>query len=117
MQIEVKDIYIRPGYTSMRKGINGLVDTVLGGMDMDPLSGDLFVFCGRNRHSLKMLYWSGDSFWLLQKTNIRITFAWPNSELEVLNISENELSMLLEGINCWRSNPVLDAAKRVRKCS
>lgn len=39
MQIEVKDIYIRPGYTSMRKGINGLVDTVLGGMDMDPLGG------------------------------------------------------------------------------
>jgi hypothetical protein len=43
-----------------------------------------------------------------------MTFAWPNSELEVLNISENELSMLLEGIDCWRSNLVLDAAKRVK---
>jgi len=64
----------------MEKGLNGLVNTVLG--DMNPLGGGLFVFCGRNRHSLEMLYWSEVSFWLLQKRNLRMTFAWLDSELE-----------------------------------
>ena len=115
MEFNIRNYYIKPGYTDMRQGINGLMNTVIGEMALDPLGGDLFVFSGRDHSSIKMLYWSGDGFWLLQKRLSRYTFAWPKSELEVLTITEEELSMLLRGIDCWRTHAVLDAAKTRKK--
>jgi transposase len=50
-------IYIRPGPTDMRKQINGLsviVESVIG---FSPFSGNLFLFCGKTKAVLKVLYW------------------------------------------------------------
>lgn len=111
MKFEIRNCYLRPGLTDMRNGMNGLMRVVMGEMDLEPLGGDLFLFCGRDRHIIKMLLWSGDGFWLLQKRLNRLTFAWPNSGLEALQISEDQLAMLLQGIDFWRSHPVLLAEK------
>lgn len=113
MQFDIKTCHIRPGYTDLRRGINGLMQTVLGEMDLHPKGGDLFLFCGRNRRVIKMLYWGGDGFWLLQKRLHATTFAWPNSELEALQISDAELSLLLKGIDLWRAHPILLAEKQM----
>jgi transposase len=91
--------------------MNGLMRVIMGEMDLDPLGGDLFLFCGKDRHMIKMLLWSGDGFWLLQKRLNEFTFAWPKSGLEALKISDQQLSMLLKGIDFWRSHPVLLAEK------
>jgi transposase len=91
--------------------MNGLMRVVMSEMDLDPLGGDLFLFCGRNRHMVKMLWWSGDGFWLLQKRLNRLTFAWPKSAMEALQIDEEQLAMFLKGVDLWRSHPVLLAEK------
>lgn len=113
MHFEIKTCHIRPGYTDLRKGIHGLMHTVMGQMDLDTQGGDLFIFCGRNRRVIKMLYWGGDGFWLLTKRLHSTTFAWPVSQLEALEITERELSMLLEGIDLWRSHPILLAERQL----
>lgn len=113
MQFNITSCYIRPGYTDLRRGINGLMETVLGEMELHPKGGALFLFCGRNRRMMKMLYWGGDGFWMFQKRLHTTTFPWPNSELEALKISEAELALLLKGIDFWRSHPILLAEKRV----
>jgi transposase len=115
MQFDITACYIRPGFTDLRRGINGLIHTVIGQMELHPKGGELFLFCGRNRQSLKMLYNSGDGFWLLQKRLHAVTFPWPNSELDAMKISEAELSLLLQGIDLWRSHPILMAEKQLGK--
>ncbi len=111
MRFDIRNCYLRPGFTDLRNGMNGLMRVVMSEMDLDPLGGDLFLFCGRDRHTVKMLLWSGDGFWLLQKRLHGCTFAWPNSALEALQINEDQLAMLLQGIDFWRSHPVLRAER------
>ncbi|AEV29446.1 transposase [Sphaerochaeta pleomorpha str. Grapes] len=111
MEFSIRNCYLRPGFTDLRNGMNGLMRVAMSEMELDPLGGDLFLFCGRDRHTVKMLWWSGDGFWLLQKRLNNLTFAWPKSGLEALEISETQLSMLLQGIDFWRSHPVLLAEK------
>ncbi|WP_083963614.1 IS66 family insertion sequence element accessory protein TnpB [Spirochaeta cellobiosiphila] len=36
-------------------------------MEKDPLSQSLFLFCGRNRKLIKVLYWDRNGFCLWQK--------------------------------------------------
>lgn len=43
----VEKIYIRCGYTDMRKQINGLVDIIQYNFKLDPYSNSLFLFCGK----------------------------------------------------------------------
>ncbi len=111
MEFKIRNCYLRPGFTDLRRGMNGLMQIAMGEMDLDPLGGDLFLFCGRSHRMIKMLWWAGDGFWLFQKRLNNLTFAWPKSELEALQISENQMKMLLEGIDFWRSHPVLLAEK------
>ena len=43
----VEKIYIRCGYTDMRKQLNGLLDIIQYNFKLDPYSNSLFLFCGR----------------------------------------------------------------------
>lgn len=43
----VEKIYIRCGYTDMRKQLNGLLDIIQYNFKLDPYSNSLFLFCGK----------------------------------------------------------------------
>ena len=60
-------IFIKPGRTDMRKQINGLSSIVENEFKQDPISGSLFLFCGRDRKNLKIIYWDKNGFCLWQK--------------------------------------------------
>jgi transposase len=66
-------------------------------MGMDPLSGDLFVFCSRDRRKLKAVYWDRNGFCMWQKRLEKDRFPWPDDEVELRTLSGDELHMLLEG--------------------
>jgi transposase len=97
--IEKIRIYIRPGVTDFRKQINGLTLMARYRMGMDPLSGDLFVFCSRDRRKLKAVYWDRNGFCMWQKRLEKDRFPWPDDEVELRTLSGDELHMLLEGID------------------
>ena len=52
-------VFVRPGATDLRKQINGLAILVQTSMNMDPLSGQMYLFSNHKRRLLKVLYYRG----------------------------------------------------------
>lgn len=98
-------VYVRPGRTDMRKAANGLSILAEEHMELDPLSGAVFLFCNRERRIVKALYWDGTGFCLWQKRlESPNRFPWPQSEQAAREITTEELSMLLRGIDFWNAH-------------
>ena len=72
----------------------------------DPLSGALFVFCNKRRNRLKILWWERGGYLLLAKRLERGTFGWPQIGQPYMEMSAEQLTLLLGGIDVkgirWR---------------
>lgn len=93
------NVYLAVGSTDMRKSINGLSILVEQAMDLNPFSGDLFVFCNRQRTIIKILYWDHNGFCLWHKRLEKHQFKWPQCPEEVIAIDPRQLSWLLAGLD------------------
>lgn len=93
------NVYLAIGSTDMRKAINGLSILVEQAMDLNPFSGDLFVFCNRQRTIIKILYWDHNGFALWHKRLEKHKFKWPKSARDVISIDAKQLSWLLAGLD------------------
>lgn len=89
------------GTTDMRKGFDSLAGLVKDFLGQDPLSGHLFLFVGRSRDRLKILYWDTDGFALWYKRLEEGTFRLPRARdgEAGVELKPSELAMLLEGID------------------
>ena len=92
-------VYIAIGSTDMRKSINGLSALVEGELELDLFSGSLFAFCNRRRDLVKILYWQHNGFCVWLKRLEKDLFRWPESEEEVLEVSDVALEWLLNGLD------------------
>lgn len=93
------NVYLAVGSTDMRKAINGLSMLVEQAMDLSPFSGDLFVFCNRQRTIIKILYWDHNGFCLWQKRLEKHRFKWPKAPDQVVTIGVKQLGWLLAGLD------------------
>jgi len=60
--------YLYLGFVRMNLGIDGLFKIIRSQMkELSPISGDVFLFFGKNRQSVKILRWDGDGFLLYYK--------------------------------------------------
>jgi transposase len=100
-------IFIRPGMTDLRKAVNGLAGIIEQQMSGEALSGNIYLFCNRNRKLLKALWWDRNGFWLSQKRLEQDRFPWPQTSEEVQELSIEQLSMLLEGIDFFKAHKTL----------
>ncbi|MDO8677628.1 MAG: IS66 family insertion sequence element accessory protein TnpB [Acidobacteriota bacterium] len=96
-------IYLCGSAVDMRKGIDGLAAIVLGQLQRDPNSGDVFVFVGRQSNRLKALCWETDGFWLCCKRLARGRFVVPRISMvdgrpSTLELSASDWQLLLDGI-------------------
>ena len=87
----------------MRKGIDGLAALVLGQLGRDPLSGEVFLFVGREASRLKLLCWDGDGYWLATKRLAQGRFQAPlcqglDGRPAAVLLSATEWQLLLDGI-------------------
>jgi len=94
-------IYLCTGPTDMRKGFDTLAALVREHLGYDPLSGHLFLFVGRDRDRIKLLYWEADGFALWYKRLEDGTFRLPTPSKvgASVELKPSELAMLLEGID------------------
>ena len=86
----------------MRKQINGLAALVSHGFSGELLTGDLFLFCGRNLTMIKALYWDSNGFCLWTKRVEKGSFPWPRASAEdskPVILTRAELAMILDGID------------------
>jgi len=101
-----KGVFIHRDPVDMRKSINGLCEIVqfaeMGSL-MDP---HLFVFTGRKRNVIKILYFDKSGFCLWQKRLERDKFVWPKKATDhVVSLTPDQLAWLLEGYDVWKMKP------------
>jgi transposase len=82
-----------------RKGIDGLAGIVRR-LDLDPMSGYLFVFVSRSGTSIKIVSYDGQGFWLCQKRLSRGRFRWWPKEGAMTRLAADEFQALL-----WNKDP------------
>jgi len=94
-------VYLCTTPADMRKGFDSLAALVKDFLGHDPLSGHLFLFIGRARDRLKILYWDADGFALWYKRLEEGTFRLPAADPDAASVElkASELAMLLEGID------------------
>jgi transposase len=83
----------------MRKGFEGLAALVRDELQRDLLSGDLFLFAGKNRKRAKVLLWDGTGLCLFAKRLEQGRFAclWRDEGSQRLRLTVTELQLFLEG--------------------
>lgn len=94
-------IYLCTSPTDMRKGFDSLAALVRESLGYDPLSGHLFLFAGRDKDRMKILYWDADGFAVWYKRLEEGTFRLPAPKKvgASVELKASELAMLLEGID------------------
>lgn len=100
-------VFVRPGVTDFRKSVDGLASITQETMKHPPMSGNLYIFCNRQRNRLKILYWERNGFCLWYKRLEEGKFPWPKSEQEAREISREEFAWLLRGIDFWNAHKKL----------
>lgn len=84
----------------MRKSFDALCGLVTQALGRDFLSGDVFLFVGRDRKRAKALFWDGTGLCLYAKRLERGRFAplWQReSGAQPLELTVSELALFLEG--------------------
>ena len=100
-------IFIRPGYTDLRKAVNGLSGIIEQQMESEPFNGNVYLFCNRERKLLKALWWDRNGFWLSQKRLEKDRYPWPLTSEAARELTCEELTMLLNGIDFFRAHKVI----------
>ena len=85
----------------MRKGLDGLYGLVRDQLQIEPLSGHIFIFSNAQRNRLKLLFWDGSGLWVCAKRLERGRFGWPQAEAgqNKVVLRPEELALLLGGID------------------
>jgi len=94
-------IYLAAGATDMRKGFDGLYALVRNRLELEPLSGHVFLFSNAQRTRMKLIYWDGSGLWVCAKRLERGRFRWPRAEAGQTKIvlSHEEMALLVGGID------------------
>lgn len=105
-ELTADHIYLACGHTDMQKSIDGLAALVVSRFHLDPHQPALFLFCGRRKDRIKGLLWDETGFLLLYKRLEDGKYQWPDEPKDVLEISEQQLRWLTEGLTISLSKPV-----------
>jgi len=105
--LEKTRVFIKPGFTDLRKASNGLTVIIQEEMKKNPFSDSMYLFCNRNRRLLKAVYWDKNGFWLCQKRLEKDKYPWPDTAEIAKELSVEELKMLLTGIDFFKAHQTL----------
>jgi len=85
----------------MRKSFDGLSGVVQTELRRNPMSGEVFIFIGRRRNTVKLLHWECGGFVLYYKRLEQGTFEIPVFRPDTSNyqIKWTELMMMIDGIS------------------
>ena len=89
----------------MRRGVDGLLQLVTDAFSHSAFSGHVFVFIGKRRDKVKMLWWHSTGFVLLYKRLEQGRFPAPQV-LASRGLSMAELMAFLEGIDLSRAKRI-----------
>jgi transposase len=70
-------------------------------LQLEPLSGHVFLFSNAQRNRLKLIFWDGSGLWVCAKRLEKGCFRWPAAEAGQTKVvlSHEEMALLLGGID------------------
>lgn len=85
----------------MNKGIDSLFNLIKSESPLSPMGGDIYIFFGKNRQSLKLLKWDTDGFLLYHKRLERGSFELPeiNQATGYYELSWETFSLIMSGVS------------------
>ena len=92
-------IFICAQPVDMRCGFDRLAELTRTLIQQQPLSGHLFVYCGRRRDRVKILWWDRSGYVVWYKRLEKSVFRFTAAEGGVAEVEAAELALLLEGID------------------
>lgn len=99
-------IFIHRDRVDMRKSINGLSEVVQEAGMGDLRGPYLFVFAGRSKSVIKVLYWDRSGFALWMKRLEEANFPWPKKDpSNVVSLTPEQFNWLLSGYDVWKVKP------------
>ena len=103
---DFKGVFIHRESVDMRKQIQGL-SMIVQEAGMGELMGPyLFVFSGRRRDLIKVVYFDKSGFAMWQKKLEKEKFSWPRKHTDqVVRLSGEQFAWLLDGYDVWKMKP------------
>ena len=103
----IERVYLHRAPIDMRKQRSGLAALVQEVIQADPFSGALFIFTGKRRDRIKILWWDRNGFVVWYKViEGKEKFPWPRYlDDEHITLSVEQLHWLLEGYDVWKMKP------------
>jgi len=86
----------------MRRSFDGLCATISEALGSNPLSGDLFLFRGKRADRIKAIIWDRNGLAIWYKRLERGKYRWPSRAAVSIELSEHELTLLLDGVDFTR---------------
>lgn len=96
------EIFLALELIDLRCGFNRLAGIAREALGYDPRSGALFVFFGRRRQAVKILFWDGTGMCLFYKRLDAGRFRLldtPSTGATHVELNEMELDALLDGVD------------------
>ena len=93
--------YLYRDHTDMRKGFDSLSGIISSCMQLDALSGAVFIFFNKKHNQVKLLLWEGDGFAMYYKRLEKGTYEVPldNDTNASASITHQQLQLILQGIS------------------
>lgn len=82
-----------------RKQLDGLATLVADQLQMNPASGQLYIFRNRSSNKLKMIWWDTNGFWLCYRRLEKDCLVFPPVGDGAMELSRDQLGWLLSGLN------------------
>ena len=101
------NIYIKPGFTDMRKRAGSLSLLVRSEMGMDPREKSIFICCGGDKRRVTAIVWDSNGWLEFSKrlSCFGMSFKWPSTEKEAMSVTMADMEEMLRGGDPWRRFP------------
>jgi transposase len=96
-------LYSKP--VDFRRQLDGLIILVADQLQMNPASGQLYIFRNRSSNRLKIVWWERNGFWLCYRRLEKENFIFPPVNDGAIELSRDQLGWLLSGLNFMEHKP------------
>jgi transposase len=92
-------IWLYPEPVDFRRQIDGLAILIADQLELNPLSGQLFIFHNKQKNKIKLLWHETNGFWLCYKRIEKGKLKFPDKQDKAMKLNRDQLSWLLSGLD------------------
>lgn len=92
-------IWLYPNPIDFRRQMDGLIMLVADHLQLNPTSGQIFLFRNRYANKIKLLWWERNGFWLCYKRLEQGRLKFPEKSDIAMLLTTDQFSWLLSGLD------------------